>query len=119
MAECEAHLIRLRRLKVQPSHFFVAKPTRGQRMGRLPLSNFIKYLSPIFGGFRVSALFSHGGVAGDFSNGKTESVALSYANGSFSAVALFSRINNPATSLYDATAQPGRWRHVQQPNQQP
>lgn len=74
--------------------------------GDYSLSNSTNYLSPIFGGFRVSALFSPGGVAGDLSNRKKESVALSYANNSFSAAAVFSRINNPATSIYDEIASP-------------
>ncbi|MFC0577226.1 porin [Paraburkholderia solisilvae] len=70
------------------------------------LSNSIKYLSPTFAGFRASALFSFGGVPGDFSSGKKESVSLSYNYQSFDSSVVFSRINNPATSIYDATAQP-------------
>lgn len=74
--------------------------------GDYSLSNSIKYLSPTYGGFKLSALFSLGGVAGDFSNSKKESVSLSYSNNALSASAVFSRINNPATSIYDATASP-------------
>jgi predicted porin len=74
--------------------------------GDYSLSNSIKYLSPIYRGFRLSALLSLGGVAGDFSNGKKESVSIAYSNNALSAGAVFSRINNPATSIYDATANP-------------
>ncbi|AQH04288.1 porin (plasmid) [Burkholderia sp. KK1] len=74
--------------------------------GNYSLSNSIKYVSLIYGGLKVSALFSFGGVPGDFSNGKKESVSISYAGDALSAAAVFSRINNPATSIYDATAAP-------------
>lgn len=74
--------------------------------GDYSLSNSIKYLSPTYAGFKLSALFSFGGVAGDFSNSKKESVSLVYTNSALSASAVFSRINNPATSIYDATANP-------------
>ncbi|MFM0625363.1 porin [Paraburkholderia xenovorans] len=74
--------------------------------GNYSLSNSIKYISPAYGGFKLSGLFSLGGVAGDFSNGKKEAISLSYANNALSASAVFSRINNPATSIYDATANP-------------
>lgn len=74
--------------------------------GDYSLSNSVKYISPNYGGFRVSGLFSFGGVAGDFANGRKESVSLSYSNTAFSASAVFSRIRNPASSIYDATANP-------------
>ncbi|AKM03404.1 porin [Burkholderia pyrrocinia] len=74
--------------------------------GDYSLSNSVKYVSPNFAGFKVSALFSFGGVAGDFSNGKKESVSLSYSDDALSAAAVFSRIDNPATSIYDASAAP-------------
>ncbi|WP_321812536.1 MULTISPECIES: porin [unclassified Burkholderia] len=74
--------------------------------GDYSLSNSVKYVSPNYAGFKVSALFSFGGVAGDFSNGKKESVSLSYSDNALSAAAVFSRIDNPATSIYDASAAP-------------
>ncbi|HDR8985498.1 TPA: porin [Burkholderia vietnamiensis] len=74
--------------------------------GDYSLSNSVKYVSPNFAGFKVSALFSFGGVAGDFSNGNKESVSLSYSDDALSAAAVFSRIDNPATSIYDASAAP-------------
>lgn len=74
--------------------------------GDYSLSNSIKYISPTYAGFKVSGLFSLGGVAGDFANGKKASVSVSYIGGALSAAAVFSRINNPATSIYDASAEP-------------
>jgi len=70
------------------------------------MNNAIKYISPTFGGFKGAALFSFGGVAGDFSNGKKESGMLSYNYKNFDTAVVFSRINNPATSIYDAAANP-------------
>ena len=64
--------------------------------GDYSLSNSIKYLSPVYGGFKVSALFSLGGVAGDFANGRKESVSVSYGYNALSASAVFSRVRNPA-----------------------
>ena len=74
--------------------------------GDYSLSNSIKYLSPVYGGFKVSALFSLGGVAGDFANGRKESVSVSYGYNALSVSAVFSRVRNPGTSIYDATANP-------------
>lgn len=70
------------------------------------MNNAIKYISPTIGGFKGAALFSLGGVAGDFSDGKKESGMLSYNYKGFDAAVVFSRINNPATSIYDGTANP-------------
>jgi len=74
--------------------------------GDYSLSNSIKYLSPVYGGFKVSALFSLGGVAGDFANGRKESLSVTYGYNALSASAVFSRVRNPGTSIYDATANP-------------
>lgn len=74
--------------------------------GDYQLSNVIKYYSPDFAGFKLGALFSLGGVAGSFSQGRGEGLSLTYAGGPVTASAALSRINNPATSLYDATTIP-------------
>ena len=74
--------------------------------GDYSLSNSIKYLSPTYGGLKLSALFSLGGVAGNFANGRKESVSLTYAYNALNASAVFSRVRNPGTSIYDATAEP-------------
>jgi predicted porin len=74
--------------------------------GDYSLSNTVKYISPTFAGFKLSGLLSLGGVAGDFANGKKVAISLTYTQEGLSAAAVLSRINNPATSIYDATAQP-------------
>jgi len=43
--------------------------------------NAVSYTSPVFWGFQGSALFSFGGVAGDFQNGRQYSASLKYDNG--------------------------------------
>lgn len=74
--------------------------------GDYSVSNTIKYYTPDFAGFRLGALFSLGGVAGNFSQGRGEGLSLTYSGGPVSASAGLLRLNNPATSLYDATASP-------------
>ncbi|MEC5407614.1 porin [Paraburkholderia sp. MPAMCS5] len=74
--------------------------------GDYSVSNTIKYYTPDFAGFRLGALFSLGGVAGNFSQGRGEGLSLTYAGGPVTASAALLRLNNPATSLYDATANP-------------
>lgn len=74
--------------------------------GSYSLSNSVKYVSPIYGGFKVSAQFSLGGIPGEFSNGKKESLSLQYVGDAISVAAVFSSIDNPATSIYDASVAP-------------
>ncbi|WP_322013858.1 porin [Paraburkholderia sp. J12] len=74
--------------------------------GDYPLSNVIKYNSPVIHGFKASGLFSLGGVAGAFSDNRTEAVSLGYSDSALAASAVFSRINNPATALYYASSIP-------------
>jgi predicted porin len=74
--------------------------------GDYSVSNAVKYYSPDFAGLRAGALFSFGGVAGNFSQGRGEGLSLTYAAGPFNAAAALLRLNNPATALYDATANP-------------
>ncbi|MFL9898951.1 porin [Paraburkholderia fungorum] len=74
--------------------------------GDYSVSNTIKYYTPVFGGFKFGALLTLGGVAGNFSQGRGEGLSLTYTGGPFTAAAALLRLNNPATSLYDATATP-------------
>jgi predicted porin len=74
--------------------------------GDYSFSNSIKYLSPSLGGVRLGALVSLGGVSGDFGNGLKYSFNAGYTGGPVTINAVFSRVNNPATSIYDATASP-------------
>ncbi|MGF6239408.1 putative porin [Paraburkholderia sp. GAS38] len=50
----------------------------------LRVSNSVKYVSPIFGGFQVEALYGLGGVAGSTGSGRTWSLGAAYANGPLS-----------------------------------
>jgi predicted porin len=74
--------------------------------GDYSVSNTIKYYTPVFAGFKFGALLSLGGVAGKFSQGRGEGLSLTYTGGPVTAAAALLRLNNPATSLYDATATP-------------
>jgi predicted porin len=44
-------------------------------------NNSVKYLSPVYGGFQVEAMYALGGVAGQTGSGQTWSLAASYNNG--------------------------------------
>ncbi|SAL79257.1 porin [Caballeronia choica] len=74
--------------------------------GDYSVSNTIKYYTPVLAGFKFGALLSLGGVAGNFSQGRGEGLSLTYTGGPVTAAAALLRLNNPATSLYDATASP-------------
>ncbi|MFM0661454.1 porin [Paraburkholderia sediminicola] len=50
----------------------------------LRVSNSVKYVSPVFAGFQVEALYGVGGVAGATGNGQTYSFGAGYANGPLS-----------------------------------
>jgi predicted porin len=50
----------------------------------LRVSNSVKYVSPIFAGFQVEALYGVGGVAGATGSGQTYSFGAAYANGPLS-----------------------------------
>ncbi|MBN3788825.1 porin [Burkholderia sp. Ac-20353] len=61
--------------------------------------NSISYSSPVFNGFKVSALFSFGGKAGDFSAGRQYSASIRYHMGGLTVnAALFSANGGGVTS---------------------
>ncbi|MDB5787921.1 porin [Caballeronia mineralivorans] len=74
--------------------------------GDYSFSNTVKYVSPNFRGLQGSAMLTLGGVAGDFSKGRGEGANLTYTTPSFKVALAALKLNNPATSLYDATATP-------------
>lgn len=74
--------------------------------GDYSLSNTVKYISPAIGGLRVSGLYSLGGVAGDFTQGKKFAGSIGWTGAGLEMNAVFSKIYTPATSIYDAAAQP-------------
>ncbi|MET3234450.1 UNVERIFIED_ORG: putative porin [Burkholderia sp. 1263] len=50
----------------------------------LRVSNSVKYVSPVFSGLQLEALYALGGVAGATGNGQTYSFGAAYSNGPFS-----------------------------------
>jgi predicted porin len=63
----------------------------------LRVSNSVKYVSPLYAGFQVEALYGFGGVAGSAGNGRTYSFAASYATGPLSLGAGFFYANGGNT----------------------
>jgi predicted porin len=61
------------------------------------INNAIKYVSPSWGGFHTEAMYSFGGVAGDFSQNQVWSLAGAYAHGPFSIAAGYLYVKDPAT----------------------
>ena len=68
------------------------------------ISNAVRYASPVFAGFTAEALYSFGGVAGQFSTNSVKSFGLSYANGPLYAAAAYTYIKNPFTSVFGGVA---------------
>lgn len=60
---------------------------------RLP--NSVKFLSNDFSGFKFGAMYSFGGVAGNFHQNSAYSVGAHYAHGSFTMGAAYTQLNNP------------------------
>src|SRR5258708_1081923 len=71
--------------------------------GSYRLNNSVKYVSPVFGGFKVVGLYSFGGVAGDFTRNQVVSVAGSYNSGPVSVGIAFDNIKDPNFSYYGNT----------------
>ncbi|WP_322047913.1 porin [Paraburkholderia sp. J67] len=63
------------------------------------LNNAVKYVSPTIGGLSAMALYSFGGVAGDFSRNSAKSFALQYAYGGLQLAAAYTTINDPADAV--------------------
>jgi predicted porin len=60
------------------------------------VSNAIKYVSPVFGGFQFEGMYALNGVAGATGSGNTYAVAAAYAKGPLSAAAGFMHAANAA-----------------------
>lgn len=73
------------------------------RLGGERINNAVVVRSASFNGFQAGALYSFGGVPGDFSSGSAESFGLSYRHGPFSMAAAYTNVHNstitPATSI--------------------
>jgi predicted porin len=68
------------------------------------INNAVKYSSPLIAGFNVEALYSFGGVAGQFSTNSVKSFGLSYTGGPLYAAAAYTYIKNPFTSVFGGVA---------------
>lgn len=62
------------------------------RTAQEQVHNSVKYLSPDVAGFKVGALYSFGGVAGDFRANSAVSFGLNYATGKFGAGAAYTEV---------------------------
>jgi predicted porin len=65
------------------------------------LNNSIRYNSPTIAGFSGSALYSLGGVAGNFNRDSAASFGMNYVNGPLLVTAAYTTLNRPAESTTD------------------
>jgi predicted porin len=63
------------------------------------INNAVRYNSPVIAGFKGSALFSFGGVAGDFNRDSVKSFGLNYTNGPIGWAAAYTTIDRPAEAV--------------------
>lgn len=68
------------------------------------INNAVKYASPLIAGFNFEALYSFGGVAGQFSTNSVKSFGLSYTGGPLYAAAAYTYIKNPYASVFGGVA---------------
>ncbi|WP_179402269.1 porin [Burkholderia guangdongensis] len=66
------------------------------RQGGDRLNNAIKYTSPSFGGVQIGALYSFGGVPGQFTKSSAYSVGAKYDGDNLHLAAIYTSVNNPA-----------------------
>jgi predicted porin len=64
------------------------------------INNAVRYASPLISGFTFEALYSFGGVAGQFATNSVKSFGLSYARGPLYAAAAYTYIKNPLASAF-------------------
>ncbi|SAK87266.1 porin [Caballeronia fortuita] len=63
------------------------------------LNNTVKYVSPTIAGLTGVAMYSFGGVAGDFARTSAKSFALTYAYGGFQFAGAYTSIDHPAQAV--------------------
>lgn len=71
------------------------------------INNAVKYVTPVFGGLRVSALYSFGGVPGASGQNQVWSLGASYEHGPFGFGAGYLNARNPNVSFYGNTPNKG------------
>ncbi|WP_322026865.1 porin [Burkholderia sp. BCC1977] len=70
------------------------------------INNAIKYKTPDLHGFSMAALYGFGGVPGSFSANRVISVGARYERGPLTLDAAYETVNNPAVTLWGASASP-------------
>jgi len=68
--------------------------------GTYRINNTVKYKSPTFGGVSFGAMYSFGGIAGNFSKNEVYSLGTGYTNGPLILGAEYTFVKNPNFSLY-------------------
>ncbi|WP_420959069.1 porin [Burkholderia gladioli] len=71
------------------------------------INNAVKYVTPVFGGLRVSGLYSFGGVPGAGGQNQVWSLGASYEHGGFGFGAGYLNARNPNVSFYGNTPNKG------------
>ncbi|WP_217590218.1 porin [Burkholderia sp. GbtcB21] len=64
------------------------------RLGGERLNNSIQYRTPTIAGFRAGAMFSFGGIPGDFNRNSAKSIGITYKNGNFQAGGALTSVEN-------------------------
>jgi predicted porin len=68
--------------------------------------NSIRYISPMFAGFKFDGEFALGGTPGNFGTNRRYQLAMTYDAGPVLGAIAYENINNPAVSVYDSTVGP-------------
>ncbi|WP_414443678.1 porin [Burkholderia sp. 22PA0106] len=68
--------------------------------GSFRVNNALKYVSPVWAGFNVEALYSFGGVAGSTARNQIYGVGVGYQGGPLKAAAAYTLARNPNFSLF-------------------
>jgi predicted porin len=63
------------------------------------INNAVKYVSPTIAGLTGTAMYSFGGVAGEFGLNSAKSFSLQYATGNLQLVGAYTAIDHPATAV--------------------
>lgn len=88
--------------------YYSAHPGNYDRVLNFPISNSIKYTTPLLGGFSASALFGFGGQPGSITAQSTWSFGVGYDQGPLSIGAGYMKVNGPigTAGILASTANP-------------
>jgi predicted porin len=71
------------------------------------VDNAVKYTTPDMAGLQISGIYAPGGVAGNLASKRIYTLGANYAHGPFTVAVAYDHLNNPSTSAYDGTIEPG------------